>query len=79
MSEETAAKRASDFYSEPFVPSQTSGTGLDSPGVVRMAAAAEYAAAQLGIIARAVEKIETHLTTISANSEMQRITSLSKR
>jgi hypothetical protein len=79
MSDDVAAKNPSAPYSEPFVPIQTSGTGLDSPGTLRIASAAEYTAAQLGIIARNVEKIESHLAAIAANDEFRRIMSLSKK
>jgi hypothetical protein len=67
VSEDVPAKRAEHFYSQPFVPAQSSGTGLDSPATIRVAAAAEYAAAQLGVIARKSVEIESHLAKIAAH------------
>jgi hypothetical protein len=52
---------------------------VQTPAMVRIATAAEYAAAQLGVIARTVEKIESHLAKISANAEVQQIATYSKR
>jgi hypothetical protein len=51
------------FYRNAFQPMPQAVSITDNAAVnLRIAHAAEYAAAQLGIIARAVEKIESHLT-----------------
>jgi hypothetical protein len=50
------------FYRTAFQPMPQVSSTTDNAAVnLRIAHAAEYAAAQLGIIARAVEKIESHL------------------
>jgi hypothetical protein len=55
MPEDIAAQRREAFYNRPFQPTPPVG------GDDRIAPAIEYAAAQLGIIARALVKIESHL------------------
>ncbi|GLS19891.1 hypothetical protein GCM10007874_29080 [Labrys miyagiensis] len=58
------------YYGAPFVPipASTSGAGIEIDAALRMAHAAEYTAAQLGIIARAAEKIEAHLSKIAGSN-----------
>jgi len=60
-------QRAEAHYSQPFVPFQGNPGGPDSPATARIATAAEYAAAQLGVIARKVEQMELHLARIAAH------------
>ena len=55
MSDDTAAQRVEAFYNRPFQPKPP--LSIDD----RTVHAIEYAAAQLGIIARALVKIESHL------------------
>ena len=71
MTIETA--RAQHLYEQPFEPFRPHVTpsGPDSPATLRIATASEYAAAQLGAIARAAEKIEQHLAKIAAQRPNQ--------
>jgi len=56
----TPDKKLDSFYEQAFHPMPDDASiGVEA----KMLYAAEYAAAQLGIIARSVEKIEAHLTT----------------
>jgi hypothetical protein len=54
MPEDVAAQRVEAFYSRPFQPKPPTGEDRIAPVI-------EYAAAQLGIIARTLVKIESHL------------------
>ena len=62
----TQSETMKEFYALPFSPVNVTGNGPDIDTALRMAAASEYAAAQLGIIARAAEKIELHLAKMAA-------------
>jgi hypothetical protein len=56
------------FYRTAFQPMPQASSITDNAAVnLRTAHAAEYAAAQLGTIARAAEKIESHLAKIAAH------------
>jgi hypothetical protein len=56
------------FYRTAFQPMPQVSSTTDNAAVnLRIAHAAEYAAAQLGTIARAAEKIESHLAKIAAH------------
>jgi hypothetical protein len=58
----TSPEKLEAFYRQAFQPMPQSVSITDNAAVnLRMAHAAEYAAAQLGIIARNAEKIESHL------------------
>ena len=64
-------------YASPFKRGQAKGNGPDVDATLNLAHAAEYAAAQLGAIARAAEKmalatekIESHLAKIATSSAM---------
>jgi galactokinase len=55
-------QRLKEYFNQPFTPSNIStGAGLETDAALRIANAIEYSAAQLGIIARAVERIELQL------------------
>ena len=56
----TPEKKLDSFYEQAFHPMPADAS---VSAEVRMVYAAEYAAAQLGMIARAVDKIEATLTT----------------
>jgi hypothetical protein len=56
------------FYDLPFQPlTPGSGAGPNIDAALRIASAIEYAAAQLGAIARAAEKTEAHLAKIAVH------------
>jgi hypothetical protein len=56
------------FYRTAFQPMPQATSVTDTAAVnLRVAHAAEYAAAQLGIIARKAEEIELHLANIAAH------------
>jgi hypothetical protein len=59
--DKTAQERFEHSVSQPFSPAHSTGAGLDMDLQLRLATAAEYAAAQLGFIARALVQIESHL------------------
>jgi hypothetical protein len=50
---------------EPFKPLGNTGLGIDVAAALRIAHAAEYAADQLGLIARTAAEIESHLAKIA--------------
>jgi hypothetical protein len=54
------AERTQAYFSEPFAPNRHAPDAAH-----RIANALEYAAVQLGTIARAAEKIESHLETLA--------------
>ena len=58
-------EKVAEYFRSPFMPLQSGGRG-NVDAALRMAHAAEFAAAQLGTIARAAEKIEAHLAKIAA-------------
>jgi hypothetical protein len=66
--DKTAQERFELSISQPFSPAHSTGAGLDMDLQLRLATAAEYAAAQLGVIARALVQIESHLATADAQS-----------
>lgn len=63
------AEKLAAFYKLAFqpMPNTGSGSGPDIDAALRVAHAAEYAAAQLGTIARMAKKIEAHLAVIAAH------------